>query len=77
LPNTTSAPVTTAPKKPKSGPPDFQNAPSKYKPGANKYDALLPDNYIDLLPASAREAFEAKSFEWGKVPEWIPPLNLR
>jgi nucleoporin NUP42 len=73
------APKPSGPSKLKTGPPDFQNAPSKYVPGAstNKYDALLPNNYIDSLPASAREAFEAKKFQWGKIPEWIPPVEFR
>jgi nucleoporin NUP42 len=75
---TSSKPVAPTPSnKPKSGPPDFQNAPSKYKVGANRYDALLPADYLELLPAPAKEAFESKKFEWGKVPEWIPPVSLR
>jgi hypothetical protein len=48
-----------------------------YKPGADKHDALLPASYMSMLPAMVKEAFEAKSFAWGKVPEWMPPLELR
>ena len=62
---------------PKSGPPDFQNAPSKYKPGVCRYDEALPPNYLEILPADVKAAFEAPKFEWGKVPEWIPPVSLR
>ncbi|KDQ64045.1 hypothetical protein JAAARDRAFT_144449 [Jaapia argillacea MUCL 33604] len=58
-------------------PPDFLNAKSSYKPGTNKYDALLPDNYLQLLPKVARDAFEGTKFEWGSIPEWIPPKELR
>lgn len=43
----------------------------------DKYDALLPDNYLQILPKQARDAFESKKFEWGQIPEWIPPKELR
>ena len=63
----------------KDGKPDFEAALAviRGKPGLDKYDALLPENYIDLIPKKAREAFEAKKFEWGNIPEWIPPKELR
>ncbi|OBZ70306.1 Nucleoporin-like protein 2 [Grifola frondosa] len=45
--------------------PDFEAALSRvyYKPGLNKYDAMLPENYMELLPASALEAFKSEKFE--------------
>ena len=63
----------------KDGKPDFEAALAviRGKPGLDKYDALLPENYIDLIPKKAREAFEAKKFECGNIPEWIPPKELR
>lgn len=70
----TQAPL---PPKPKSTMPDFANFKARYQPGLNKYDDLLPQNYLQLLPKAAREAFESATFEWGKIPEWIPPKELR
>ncbi|KZT29505.1 hypothetical protein NEOLEDRAFT_605845 [Neolentinus lepideus HHB14362 ss-1] len=70
-----TAPTQT--QKPKQGPPDFANATVTYKPDINQYDAMLPENYLQILPASARNAFESKKFEWGNIPEWIPPKELR
>jgi len=49
----------------------------KAKIGLDKYDALLPDNYIELLPPTALEAFMGDNFEWGKIPEFVPPKELR
>ncbi|KAI0371465.1 hypothetical protein BV20DRAFT_942090, partial [Pilatotrama ljubarskyi] len=67
--------------KEKSGKPDFAAARKRalYKPGATVYDELLPPNYIELLPKGALEAFkqEGDAFEWGNIPEWIPPKELR
>ncbi|KAF9516823.1 hypothetical protein BS47DRAFT_1375869 [Hydnum rufescens UP504] len=34
-------------------------------------------NYAELLPQDAKDAFAAEEFEWGKIPEWIPPLEFR
>jgi len=70
-------PGPSLPTKAQPGPPDFVNAKSTYKPGLDKYDSLLPDNYMQSLPKTAKEAFESQKFEWGKVPEWIPPKELR
>ncbi|THH14183.1 hypothetical protein EW146_g6130 [Bondarzewia mesenterica] len=61
----------------KGGPPDFANAKSTYKPGLDKYDVLLPSDYLSLIPKSARDAFEATRFDWGNVPEWVPPTEMR
>jgi nucleoporin NUP42 len=60
-----------------AGPPDFANAKSGYQPGATPYDQQLPPNYISVLPPLVLEAFKGQKFEWGKVPEWVPPLELR
>jgi nucleoporin NUP42 len=48
-----------------------------YKPGLDKYDALLPDNYVEIIPESAKEAFKNPKFTWGNIPEWVPPKELR
>ncbi|TFY53223.1 hypothetical protein EVG20_g10215 [Dentipellis fragilis] len=73
------APVPAAPSSKLSGRPDFEAArvTIKAKPGLDKYDALLPPNYTQLLPKTVREAFEAPKFEWGNIPEWVPPVEMR
>ena len=38
-------------------------------------DSQLPSNYTTILPGLAMEAFKVPKFEWGKVPEWIPPVE--
>jgi nucleoporin NUP42 len=43
----------------------------------DKSDELIPPNYGDLLPVEMKQAFEAETFEWGKIPDWIPPPSLR
>jgi nucleoporin NUP42 len=43
----------------------------------DKYDALLPENYMQLLPQAVKASFESEKFVWGNVPEWIPPKELR
>ncbi|KDR84254.1 hypothetical protein GALMADRAFT_87139 [Galerina marginata CBS 339.88] len=60
-----------------SGPLDFSIIKGTYKPGSTPYDEQLPPNYMDLLPKSAQEAFQSTRFEWGKVPEFVPPLSVR
>ena len=62
---------------PPGGKPDFLNAKFEVRVGANPYDSLLPPNYLQLLPKNVREAFEKKEFDWGEVPEWVPPMELR
>jgi len=49
----------------------------KYKPGVTPYDALLPPNYAGLLPETVVEAFKNEKFEFGKVPDWVPPVEFR
>ncbi|KAF8165892.1 hypothetical protein B0H34DRAFT_787201 [Crassisporium funariophilum] len=60
-----------------SGPPDFAITKSPYKPGSTPYDHQLPPKYAQLLPKSAMEAFQSVKFDWGTVPEWVPPLEVR
>ncbi|KAF8644450.1 hypothetical protein AX16_008449 [Volvariella volvacea WC 439] len=71
-----SASMTPAPSK---GPElDFAAAArNSYKPNSTPYDSQLPQNYMEMVPQEMMEAFKADKFEWGKVPEWIPPLQLR
>jgi nucleoporin NUP42 len=49
----------------------------KAKPGVTPYDSLLPPQYAALLPGSVVDAFKSQKFEFGKVPEWVPPVELR
>ncbi|KAJ7222612.1 hypothetical protein GGX14DRAFT_429278, partial [Mycena pura] len=65
---------------PKSGPPpppDFRNVKVTFKPGLTPYDSQLPADYLANLPEHVVAAFRADRFEWGKVPDWVPPLELR
>ncbi|KAH6914552.1 hypothetical protein BKA70DRAFT_1556976 [Coprinopsis sp. MPI-PUGE-AT-0042] len=61
--------------------PDFSQAKFNYRPGIAPSDARLPANYIpgqgSVLPEAVLAAFAALKFEWGKVPEWVPPVQLR
>jgi nucleoporin NUP42 len=42
------------------------------------YAHLLPPNYIQTLPESIKAAFaREEDFEWGNIPEWIPPTEMR
>ena len=60
------------------GPPDFASAKSWYQPGTTPYDQQLPPDYMGaVLPPLALDAFKSRKFEWGKIPEWVPPLELR
>lgn len=67
------------PAKPKVGPPDFEAALAIVKPelGRDKHDVVLPPDYADQIPDSAKEAFAKERFELGKVPDWVPPVQLR
>ncbi|KAH7887311.1 hypothetical protein F5I97DRAFT_816387 [Phlebopus sp. FC_14] len=62
-----------------TGAPDFAFAKSRTraKLGADIYVTFLPPNYMDLLPAEVKTAFLGDRFEWGKIPEWIPPNEVR
>ncbi|KDQ15489.1 hypothetical protein BOTBODRAFT_65540 [Botryobasidium botryosum FD-172 SS1] len=47
------------------------------QPPKDPFASLLPPNYLEILPQSLRAAFESDEFEWGNIPEWIPPTELR
>ncbi|KAG6902201.1 hypothetical protein C0995_003033 [Termitomyces sp. Mi166 len=61
----------------KSTTPDFAGARSLYQQGLTPYDQLLPADYAQRLPEGVRSAFEGERFEWGSVPEWVPPMEVR
>lgn len=48
-----------------------------YKAGSSPYDGLLGPDYAQSVPKEAVEAFKSKTFELGKVPECLPPLEMR
>ncbi|KAF9235577.1 hypothetical protein BU15DRAFT_77894 [Melanogaster broomeanus] len=75
----TTSPTTVTLEKPAPGKPDFASAKSRCraKPGADRYADLLPPNYTDIIPAEVKAAFLSDKFEWGKIPEWIPPKEVR
>ncbi|KAG1735458.1 hypothetical protein EDB19DRAFT_1724599 [Suillus lakei] len=73
-----TTPMATTPtdaSKPSASAPGFSRSKIQIKP--DRYAALLPPNYMDLLPADVKAAFAAEKFEWGKIPEWIPPKEVR
>lgn len=41
------------------------------------YAEFLPKDYLKILPPDVRAAFEGDKFEPGKVPLWVPPIELR
>ncbi|KAF9226921.1 hypothetical protein BS17DRAFT_513818 [Gyrodon lividus] len=73
------SPFATSPTTVATGKPDFTNAKARTraKPGADRYVVLLPADYIDIIPADVKTAFMSDRFEWGKIPEWIPPKEVR
>ncbi|KAI6034856.1 hypothetical protein F5J12DRAFT_1723 [Pisolithus orientalis] len=73
------SPTTSGTGKPSSGTPDFALAKSRVhcKPESDRFLPLLPPNYFDIIPPEVRAAFESDRFEWGKIPEWIPPKEVR
>ena len=50
---------------------------SVFKPGSTPYDQQIPSNYKEELPKSVVQAFESQNFEWGEVPECVPPVEVR
>ncbi|KAM6501338.1 hypothetical protein JOM56_004352 [Amanita muscaria] len=48
-----------------------------YKPGSCPYDTNLPPTYAEIMPKGFLEAFKSTKFEWGNVPECVPPIQLR
>ena len=71
--------VTPSSEKPASGAPDFASAKSaaRMKPGADRYLALLPNDYNEIIPADVKAAFMGTKFVWGQIPDWIPPAGVR
>ncbi|KAF9476715.1 hypothetical protein BDN70DRAFT_811804 [Pholiota conissans] len=39
--------------------------------------STLPADYADILPQDAILAFKEAKFEFGSVPEWVPPVSVR
>jgi nucleoporin NUP42 len=56
---------------------DLALTSSSFDKSKDPYAALLPSNYLDLLPKAVKDAFASKEFQWGHVPEWIPPPEMR
>ena len=56
---------------------DFKTLRRAARPGASAYDGQLPSNYEEVLPEDVVDAFKAMRFEWGGVPEWVPPVGVR
>ena len=50
---------------------------SVYQPGSTPYDQQIPSNYKEALPKTVVQAFESQKFEWGDIPEWVPPVEVR
>ena len=48
-----------------------------YKAGSTPYDGMLSPDYAEMVPREAVEAFKSNMFQLGKVPECIPPLEMR
>ncbi|KIL63017.1 hypothetical protein M378DRAFT_12511 [Amanita muscaria Koide BX008] len=48
-----------------------------YKPGLCPYDTNIPPTYAEIMPKGFLEAFQSTKFEWGNVPECVPPIQLR
>ncbi|KAG9317872.1 hypothetical protein JVU11DRAFT_2100 [Chiua virens] len=71
--------VTPSSEKSASGAPDFTSAKStaRMKPGADRYLGLFPRDYNEMIPADVKAAFASARFEWGKIPDWIPPEEVR
>lgn len=57
--------------------PDFERAVYNYRPGLIPHDKNLPPNYAEVLPEKMMVAFKAMKFEWGNVPVWVPPVEVR
>lgn len=76
-----SSPMTVTPssEKPALTTPNFASAKStaRMKPGADRYLGLLPNDYNEMIPVDVKAAFMSAKFEWGKVPDWIPPEEVR
>ncbi|KAL4076389.1 hypothetical protein V8B97DRAFT_1922232 [Scleroderma yunnanense] len=74
-----ASPTTGGARKPPSNGPDFALAKSRVRPkhDGDRFSTLLPPNYSDILPGDVKVAFASDKFEWGRIPEWIPPKEVR
>jgi len=59
--------------------PDFARLLTKVraKPGYTPYDSLLGPEYAKMVPQRVMEVFMKDRFEFGQVPDWVPPLEVR
>ena len=44
--------------------------------GSARAQATVPDTALDKLDAAELNAFRAREFEWGAIPETAPPLSM-
>jgi len=59
--------------------PDFAALLTKVRatPGFTPYDSLLAPEYAKMIPERVVQAFMKDKFEFGQVPEWVPPIEVR
>jgi len=76
---TTSAPSSANPLTHPETKPDFARLLTKVrtKPGYTPYDGLLGPEYVKMIPQRVVQAFMKDKFEFGQVPDWVPPLEVR
>jgi len=76
---TTAAPSSTNPLTHPKTKPDFARLLTKVrvKPGYTPYDSLLGPEYAKMIPQRVVQAFMKDKFEFGQVPDWVPPLEVR
>jgi len=60
-----------------TNPPSVFGGSGFSQPPKDPFAPLLPPNYLEILPQTVREAFGKDEFEWGNIPEWIPPVESR
>jgi len=47
------------------------------KPGYTPYDRLLVSEYAKMIPQRVVQVFMKDKFEFGQVPDWVPPIEMR
>ncbi|KAF8510727.1 hypothetical protein BU17DRAFT_55166, partial [Hysterangium stoloniferum] len=55
----------------------FDHASFSFENSKDLCTMLLPPNYLDIIPKAAKDAFASQEFQWGHVPEWAPPMEMR
>ncbi|KAF8517137.1 hypothetical protein BU17DRAFT_50197, partial [Hysterangium stoloniferum] len=60
-----------------SSKPGSDHASFSFENSKDPYAVLLPPNYLDIIPKAAKDAFASQEFQWGHVPEWAPPMEMR